>query len=79
MARRRLHRRCYESDGTRAAQVEHLRISYGLDAFYMQEGTARAVEDAMPAGRPVQVDVAIAASGRARIRNLIVDGKPLPR
>ena len=76
--RGRVHR-SYESDGIQAAHVERVRISYGLDAFYMQEGTARAVEDAMRAGRPVQMEVAIAASGRARIQNLIVDGKPLPR
>lgn len=59
--------------------VDRVRIDYGLDAFYMQEGTARPVEDAMRAGRPVQMEVAIASSGRARIRNLIVDGKPLQR
>jgi uncharacterized membrane-anchored protein len=56
-----------------------LRMDYGLDAFFMQEGTARPVEDAMRSGRPVQMEVAIASSGRARIRNLIVDGTPLPR
>ena len=66
---------------TSAAHVhaDHVRIAYGLDAFYMQEGTARAVEDQMRAGRPVQMEIAVASSGRARIRNLIVDGTPLPR
>ena len=64
---------------TAAGNIERVRIVYGLDAFYMQEGTARPVEDAMRAGRPVQMEVAIASSGRARIRNLIVDGKPLSR
>lgn len=65
--------------GRDPASVDRVRIDYGLDAFYMQEGTARPVEDAMRAGRPVQMEVAIASSGRARIRNLIVDGQPLPR
>ena len=59
--------------------VRTLRVNYGLDAFFMQEGTARPVEDAMRSGRPVHMEVAIATSGRARIRNLIVDGTPLPR
>lgn len=57
----------------------HLTITYGLDAFFMQEGTARSVEDAMRAGKRVQMEVAIGSSGRARIRNLIVEGAPLPR
>jgi hypothetical protein len=48
-----------------------IRIHYGLDAFFMQEG--------MRAGRRVQMEVAVARSGRARIRNLIIDGTPLPR
>jgi uncharacterized membrane-anchored protein len=67
------------NEGTSAAGVERVRIGYGLDAFFMQEGTARPVEDAMRAGRAVQMEVAIASSGRARIRNLLVDGKPLSR
>ena len=51
-----------------------LSVDYGLDAFYMQEGTARPVEDAMRSGRRVQMEVAIAKSGQARIRALLVDG-----
>lgn len=49
-------------------------IDYGLDAFYMREGTARPIEHAMGAGRLVQIEVAIASSGKSRIRNLLVDG-----
>jgi uncharacterized membrane-anchored protein len=51
-----------------------VRVEYGLDAFYMQEGTARAVEDALRQNRNVQMQVAVAASGRSRIRALLVDG-----
>ena len=54
-------------------------VNYGLDAFFMQEGTARPIEDAIRAGRNVQMDVAIAASGRARIRNLVVEGQEVGR
>lgn len=54
-------------------------VNYGLDAFFMQEGAARPIEDAIRAGRNVQMDVAIAASGRARIRNLVVDGQEVGR
>lgn len=49
-------------------------VDYGLDAFYMQEGTAKPVEDALRSGRRVQMEVAIASSGRSRIRTLLVDG-----
>ncbi len=52
-------------------------VDYGLDAFYMQEGTAKPVEDALVAGRVVQMQVAVASSGRARIRTLLVDGVPV--
>lgn len=55
---------------------EAIRLDYGLDAFYMREGRAKPVEDAMRDGRLVQIHVAIAASGRARIRELFVDGVP---
>ena len=54
-------------------------VNYGLDAFFMQEGTAKPIEDAIRAGRNVQMDVAIAASGRARIRNLVVEGQEVGR
>ncbi len=49
-------------------------VDYGLDAFYMQEGTALPIEQAMASGRTVQIEVAIASSGKSRIRNLLVDG-----
>lgn len=49
-------------------------VDYGLDAFYMQEGTAQPVEHALRAGKRVQMEVAVASSGRARIRTLLVDG-----
>ena len=56
-----------------------VRVDYGLDAFFMEEGKPRGIEDAIRAGRRVQMEVAVASSGRARIRNLIVDGTPLRR
>jgi uncharacterized membrane-anchored protein len=60
-----------------ARETGVLRVEYGLDAFYVSEATARSLGPALRADRPVQVEVAIAASGRARIRQLIVDGTPL--
>lgn len=51
-------------------------LDFGLDAFYMREGRAKPVEDALREGRLVQIQVAIAPSGRARIRDLFVDSVP---
>jgi uncharacterized membrane-anchored protein len=53
-----------------------LHVDYGLDAYYMQEGTAKPVEDALRNRRKVQMEIAVANSGRARIRRLLVDGVP---
>lgn len=57
--------------------ADFLRIDYGLDAFYVQEGTARAARDAVQQGKTMHMQVAVAASGRARVRNILIDGQPL--
>jgi uncharacterized membrane-anchored protein len=57
----------YESEG------ERLNVDYGLDSFFMQEGTAKSVEEALRQRRRVQMQIAIASSGDARIRRLVVD------
>ena len=54
-----------------------LHIQYGLDAFYMQEGQPQRLEEAFRGKHKVQMEVAIAASGRARIRRVLVDGAPV--
>lgn len=54
-----------------------LRIDYGLDAFYLQEGRAREARAAVSQGKTMQMQVAVAASGRARVRNILIDGQPL--
>jgi GDYXXLXY motif protein len=53
-----------------------IHVEYGLDAFYMHEGQAEKVEKASRDKRRVQIEVAIASSGRARIRRLLVDDVP---
>ncbi len=59
------------------AAGERLNVDYGLDSFFMQEGTAKPVEDALRQRRRVQMQIAIAHSGHARIRRLVVDGVPV--
>lgn len=56
-----------------------LYVDYGLDAFYMQEGKGRRVEQAIRESRNVQIQVAIASSGQARIKTLLIDGVPVDR
>jgi len=56
---------------------EQLTVEYGLDSYFMQEGTAKPVEEALRARRRVQMEIAVATSGRARIRRLLVDGVPV--
>jgi len=47
-----------------------LRVDYGIDVFYVEEGTAERMAAAVRDGGQLQVEIAIAASGRARIRRL---------
>jgi uncharacterized membrane-anchored protein len=51
-------------------------IDYGLDRYFMEEGSAKRVEAAIRDRRRVQMEIAVAASGRARIRRLRVEGVP---
>jgi uncharacterized membrane-anchored protein len=62
-----------------ASDPRVLYVDYGLDTFYMQEGSARRVEQAIGQQRNVQMQVAIASSGRARIKTLLIDGVPVGR
>ena len=56
-----------------------LSVDYGVDAFYMQEGKGRKVEEAIRQRRNVQIQIAIASSGQARIKTLLIDGIPVDR
>jgi uncharacterized membrane-anchored protein len=58
----------------RYASAREVLVDYGLDAFYLQEGSGTAIEAALSEGRNVQIEVAITASGRSRIRSLMIDG-----
>ncbi len=60
-------------------QGERLNVDFGLDRYFMQEGTAKPVEDALRARQRVQMEIAVASSGHARIRQLLVDGVAVGR
>ena len=64
---------------TRWSPTGVLVVDYGLDAFYMQEGSSKRVEDAIREKHDIRMQVAIASSGKARIKTLLIDGVPVDR
>jgi uncharacterized membrane-anchored protein len=50
-----------------------LRVAYNLEKFFMPEGRAIEVERLRNARR-IEVDVAVAAGGRATLKRLVIDG-----
>lgn len=62
--------RSVEASGT-------IEIDYGVDAYYMEQGQATQVQHALKAGSHVQMQLAIARSGRARIKSLSIDGREI--
>jgi uncharacterized membrane-anchored protein len=58
----------------RDGQLDAVNVDYGIDAFFLEEGRGRAIEHAIRSGKPVFAEVAVASSGRARLKALIADG-----
>ena len=54
-----------EDDGT-------LDVDYGIDSYYMEEGQPARIAEALKSGADVRMQVAIARSGRARIKAVTV-------
>lgn len=55
-----------------------LTMHYGIDAFFVQEGHGRQIEQALRASNNrVFAEIAVASSGKARLKNLIINGKPI--
>jgi uncharacterized membrane-anchored protein len=52
-----------------------IRMTYGLESFFVPEGEGRAIETT-PASR-VEIVAAVASSGKAAIKRLLIDGKPV--
>jgi uncharacterized membrane-anchored protein len=53
-----------------------LRVSYGIERFYVPEGEGKPIEDGRNQGR-VSVAVRVSDAGEAQIRALMLDGEPL--
>ena len=55
---------------------DQLGIKYGLESYFVPEGEGREIESARNQGK-VAVVAAVAPGGRAAIKRLLVDGKPV--
>jgi uncharacterized membrane-anchored protein len=64
-------------DSDDAVKIAELRMHFGLDAFYVQEGTGKPIERALRERRPVFAKVAVTSAGRGRLSDLIIDGEPV--
>lgn len=56
--------------------VQSVRVDYGIERYFVPEGTGRALEDAVRE-RKAAVEVAVDADGESAIRAILVDGKPV--
>ncbi|MBI2222466.1 MAG: GDYXXLXY domain-containing protein [Acidobacteria bacterium] len=54
---------------------EFLSVEYGIDAFFVEQGRGKEIEERIRSGTPVFAEVAVSSAGRARLRTLIVDGR----
>ena len=52
-------------------------LDLGLDAIYLTRGAAPEVEAAMKAGTPIFAEIAVASSGQARVKAILVNGRRL--
>jgi uncharacterized membrane-anchored protein len=52
-------------------------LSYGLEAMFVKEGSGLEIEDAMRHAETMHAIVAVAPHGKARLKDLLIDGKPV--
>jgi uncharacterized membrane-anchored protein len=55
---------------------ERLGITYGIESYFVPEGEGREIESARNQGK-VAIVVAVAPDGRAAIKRLLIEGKPV--
>ena len=53
-----------------------LRITYGIEHYFVPEGEGRAIEQARNQDK-VAIVAAVTPAGRAAIKRLVIDGKPV--
>jgi len=65
-----------ECGATRRAFCDRLQINYGLERYFVPEGEGREIESARNQGK-VSIVAAVTSGGRAAIKRLLLDGKPV--
>ncbi len=50
-------------------------LDYGIDALFLQEHKGREVEEFIRTGKDVFAEITVSSAGRARVKNLIINGK----
>jgi len=68
--------RTFGPDGGGRRGALHLQLDFGIDALFVPERTGLPVEEAIRTGKAVYAVVAVTASGKARVTDLLVDGRP---
>ena len=58
------------------AAGDSIRVEYGIERYYIPEGQGKPIEEARNDGN-VAIAVRVSPDGRAQIRSLLVDGKPV--
>ncbi|WP_160004394.1 GDYXXLXY domain-containing protein [Rhizobium sp. 18055] len=56
-------------------QADTIHVEYGIERYYVPEGTGRALEQARQDGE-VSIAASVGANGTPQIKSLLVDGKP---
>lgn len=59
---------------TRGNDAPSVQLTYGIESFFVPEGTGRAIELQIGPGK-VKVELAVGANGEAAIKALLVDGE----
>jgi uncharacterized membrane-anchored protein len=62
--------------GDQRVFCDRLQLNYGIERYFVQEGEGRQVEQARRDGQ-VTIVASVTAAGRAAIKRLLVDGKPV--
>jgi uncharacterized membrane-anchored protein len=50
-------------------------LDFGINALFLQENKGRQIEDCIRAGKDVFAEIAVSSAGRARVKNLVINGK----
>lgn len=66
----------FECGGSVRTYCEWADVTYGLERYFVPEGEGRAIEAARNEGK-VSVVAAVTPDGRAAIKRLLIDGKPV--